>query len=475
MPLNVQVSPLDSLIQGFQVGQQLTPEAIQNRNLSNQLALQLQQLQVQKVQQQLNDYLHPENAISRQIQASLAGQSLNPVSGVVPSQAGLAGETIATPKAITPEQQNTLELGQIATDQAGLPAPVIPTAQTGVPITPILNNQGTPTGFSRDLSSAIQGSQNASILSGIQNASKYNQALDLINARAKAAAENPRAFAPQVKTDANGFLVHLDPETNTSSYVLDPNGDPINVGVQQQFLNTAQGFQQVSKRTNGGNAAVPVTVTNSQGEALIPSSVTTAQNTADRKIRNDLYKAVQSNEEVKNFETISRNFENLNNVTQSALDPSNQASSVRTGADTAAIDAFNLIFNPKGVVRQFSYVNTLQNRPLLDQGESILQRWIGTGGKITPEDLQSMLSLAAQAKANAVTSVKGQLKPILSRAEKAGVAQEDILPDSLLGISGQTSQQTSTLPTYRSQEEAIAAGHKKGEKVIINGVRGTLQ
>lgn len=159
MAVNVQVNPLESLIQGFQVGQQLTPAALQQRNLSNQLALQLQQIQVQRAQQQLNDLINPDAALSRQLKAELAGQSLSPMSGIVPVPVEVGSSIIQTPGAITPEQQVLLEAGQIAADEAGLASPSIPRAQAGIPITPFINPLGQPTGFGRDIESAISNTE----------------------------------------------------------------------------------------------------------------------------------------------------------------------------------------------------------------------------------------------------------------------------------------------------------------------------
>lgn len=159
MAVNVQVNPLESLIQGFQVGQQLTPAALQQRNLSNQLALQLQQIQVQKAQQQLSDLLNPDQALSRQLRAELAGQSFNPVSGVVPIPIEVGSSIIQTPGAITQEQQDLLQTRQIATDEAGLPSPVLPTAQMGAPIVPFVLPNNQPSGFGQDIEAAISNTE----------------------------------------------------------------------------------------------------------------------------------------------------------------------------------------------------------------------------------------------------------------------------------------------------------------------------
>lgn len=177
MPVNVQVNPLESLIQGFQAGQQLTPAAIQQRNLSNQLALQLQQIQLQRAQQEAYDYFHPEEKNMRTLRATLSGETRNPLSPTVrlsPLEVGIT-TPIALPGAITQAQQSALTTPAI--DEAGFPVlnQSIPRAAAlGESIVPILSDTGQPTGFADDFNKLIAGAGRQRRIENIIKPTEFN-------------------------------------------------------------------------------------------------------------------------------------------------------------------------------------------------------------------------------------------------------------------------------------------------------------
>lgn len=130
-------SPLDSLLQGYQQGRQI--RQMPQEDLMKQIQLQL-------AQAKLRDALNPEEAILRRFKAELGNKlaldaATSPETGVIQSpdtQGTLGSEQIQTPKALTPEDQSSLESGS----NIALP-------KAGTPITPI-SLSGKPTGFARD-------------------------------------------------------------------------------------------------------------------------------------------------------------------------------------------------------------------------------------------------------------------------------------------------------------------------------------
>lgn len=224
MAVNVQVNPLESLIQGFQVGQQLTPAALQQRNLSNQLALQLQQIQVQRAQQQLNDLMNPDAALSRQIRAQLAEQALNPASGVVVTPASLAGQIEARPGALSPQQQALLESRDVAAQEAGIPVDMTGiNVPRGTDITPILNPlTGSPTGLARDLTSQIQAAQQQAEISRATRGDQFlNVGGRLVRVGAQGGADVLVGKAPPTAQ----HRLYVNPDTNEADYYV-PGSQP---------------------------------------------------------------------------------------------------------------------------------------------------------------------------------------------------------------------------------------------------------
>lgn len=123
-------NPLESLIQGFQTGQQIQrlPQTLQEQEIMRQLNLAL-------AQQKLQDVLNPNAALAREVQQQLAVKGLlNPATGIENAPVGLEGEIIGTPRAIA---STAAELA------AGAP---VTSAAPGLPTTPI-SVGGIQTGF----------------------------------------------------------------------------------------------------------------------------------------------------------------------------------------------------------------------------------------------------------------------------------------------------------------------------------------
>lgn len=184
------VNPLESLVQGFTQGQ-----AIRNlpETLQTQRQMQLEQELTRRLnnaimQQKLIDLQNPQAALAREVQKSLAISSANPASGVVAMPAGLEGEVIAQPGALTADQQLALE--------AGGAAPTV--APAGVPIRPV-SLEGVPTGFGQDLTAAAAATEALSTAKG-QSALER---LILGNEARKAIAETGNASKERMATTGN--------------------------------------------------------------------------------------------------------------------------------------------------------------------------------------------------------------------------------------------------------------------------------
>lgn len=115
---------LDSVLGGIQQGIQLQrlPQTLQQQDLANQLQAAINQ-------QKLIDLQNPEAALARQVERELTLKgALNPDLGLLTAERGLG--TIATPGAITPQQQAALP-------STLTPQTVLPTAAAGIPVTEV--------------------------------------------------------------------------------------------------------------------------------------------------------------------------------------------------------------------------------------------------------------------------------------------------------------------------------------------------
>lgn len=422
----VPVNPLDELIAGFSQGQ-----AVRNlpQTLETQRQLKLEgeltrRLNNAILQQKLTDLQNPDQAIAREVQKALAIKSADPATGVVSMPAGLAGETIGQPGALSPEQQTAL--------LAGGAAPTV--APVGVPITPV-TVAGQPTGFGTDLSGAAAATEAMSTAKGTSAMDRL--LLTLMANKDISAAKN--ASNETIADNKPPTVLYIDPNTMKAYRDYAPGRVPMN---QMAFSGAGAGNSTPAPATHITSGILDVNAPSGptpQGRTKSDVSIDSANKKLDLRTTkiisdhvNQLRKDVESNHEIKDFQKVYRNFQNLDSITKDALSSANQKNStVRTGQDTAAIDAFNLIFNPQGVVRQFSYVNTLQNRPVLDQGASIIQRYLGTGGKITTADLNSLSSLAKIALENSKATALSNIQPIVQDATDSGIPLNRFLPDYL--------------------------------------------
>lgn len=173
-----QLSPLDAALQGLDQGirlQQL-PQTLQDQALQRQLNNAM-------LQEKLNNLQNPDAEWNRRLQKELIYQgALDRTKGIYQTPANLIGETIYNPGAITEQQQaalpspELLAMRQTALDQAGVPLPevAIPTAQGGLPESPIVGLGGKQLGLTSNPNAPIQAAQN-----------KLERDIQLANARAR--------------------------------------------------------------------------------------------------------------------------------------------------------------------------------------------------------------------------------------------------------------------------------------------------
>lgn len=117
---------LGGILQAAQLGRALSAEGLQQ----NQLALELQQLQLAEARERLRDLQDPSRATIRNLNAQLAAQSLNPLTGIVRTAGGF-NEAVPNFEAVA--QQSLAGLDQNVTptalpaSQVFLPAGDLPT------------------------------------------------------------------------------------------------------------------------------------------------------------------------------------------------------------------------------------------------------------------------------------------------------------------------------------------------------------
>lgn len=147
---NIMDQFVQALNQGISLGQ--LPQTLQAEAQQKQQQSILNAIRVATAQKQFEELNKtPEQRLAERFQESLIAQSYDPLSGVGRAVPGFEGQVVATPGAITPEQQNLLALRDAGVQAGGIPLE-LPTAPLGTPITPVLTPRGVPTGFTQDIS-----------------------------------------------------------------------------------------------------------------------------------------------------------------------------------------------------------------------------------------------------------------------------------------------------------------------------------
>lgn len=235
-------------------------EARRNKALSDQIALQLQGLQLENAR-------NPTAALDLALRSKLAQETSTPGTGIVVSPAGLESEIIAQPGAITPEQQVALQARDIAATAAGIPV-TLPTAESGTPIVPVTGVSGRPTGYSQDLGKAIaesialsraKGANTADIaqqrLLGLMERELMKREFDKENLEVK-----ERIRAMQEATKEKPMVINGVPYIyNAATRQLDPVGVP--EGFKPKTTPSKPLPRQIAERVSDAQSAVDNLIT----------------------------------------------------------------------------------------------------------------------------------------------------------------------------------------------------------------------
>lgn len=191
-------NPLDALIQGFQTGQAAVnlPEQLRQQQVAQQLAAQLQAVNLQRAQLELENLQNPDRAIARQIQTQLTAKRYDPTSGVIDAIPGFETVPIARPRAISPSEQQYLELG----GEQLLSARQAPLS----PIEPFLGPGGVPSGFAFDPTrpEAVSRAAQQAAATKLRTDEEIKQGFEIERINARNAARNFRTYInPNDPTD----------------------------------------------------------------------------------------------------------------------------------------------------------------------------------------------------------------------------------------------------------------------------------
>jgi len=431
MPVNVQVNPLDSLIQGFQTGMQLTPQAIQQRNLSNQLALQLQGLKVRQAQQALEDQLNPEAAVARKIKGQLAAESYNPNSDIVAVPTEVGASPIATPGAIGATEQDLLN------QESGGLSIVPPSAPAGQPVNPIIGPSGAPTGYGSDLNKAILGATQQAKLARIKGQPQLENQIALAEARAKfgkpqiiQSVDDPTklAFLSPGQELPEGFQPYIKPATTKSTGITGNEA--------AKAINEAQQVGIVYNPQEHGDLTSPAAYAKFKSQISDAGDVQGA--ITDAKLRPVAMRIqTQFNKEPvvqakKNLEIFGKE---AGDALQHIIDNPDEPAGAR---QIEAFDSFIKAFSAgKPTIAQYGQIEKYQSAG--DYFTNLLQR-ISTGQRLTNQELGTYASALKDASASIDAPYRKKVKQYQDEAVANGIKRsaaskvikseiEDVLPE----------------------------------------------
>lgn len=416
-----QVSPLDSLIQGGQQGLQFSqlPQQLEDQALARQLQNAING-------QKLYDLQNPDKALARRLQEELAYKSaFSPDSGVYQAPAGLAGQTIANPGAITPEQQAALpspeliNMRKIAEEMGGAPSPAvnIPTARAGANETPISLN-GIQTGFNLNPNIPAKAAED-----------KFSRQLELLNAR---------PVQNMLVPGANGYGVVPRSGDATFTPLLDANNNPVMPKTSGK-LSSLTPNARISALKYMGQYGIPL----EDDSALTPEEKGVYNAGLNQKKANEsklesknlkdisdqtevLSKDIQNNKAYQAFQTVSAASEAL----KKTLDYAKSNPTDQTGIKSAAVDAFNQIVNPHSVVRQTAFSQTTAGQSILNRFENFFEG-LSSGQTITSDQIQAMVDLAGEYEKASKQAALDEISTIKKRGDKRSINAEEYIPPKL--------------------------------------------
>lgn len=376
------VNPLDAALQGLQQGVQLQqlPQTLQDQALARQLqnAINTQQLQ---------DLQNPEAALARKLTQELTLRgALNPDLGIQAAPAGLVGQTIANPGAITAQQQaalpsvETLALRDAARAAGGVDIPtVIPTAAAGLPETPI-SVFGIQTGLNTNPNIPIRAADD-----------KLERQIQLANSRVRSAGVQGQ-FIP----DGLGGMIFAQKPTTPggevqTTRVSTPEGQAVVVAPRASAATASRGLTanaRLDMFKSLGKAGLPL-----DEKVSISDEERMAYNAAFKNKGNasedDIRKEFAKLPVVKSFNEINRQI----GIMRTAYDKLKDGGS-KGPIDQALITTYNKILDPDSVVRESEYSRTPEGAALIRRIEGRLEQYTKGGVAFTDAERKDLLDTA---------------------------------------------------------------------------------
>lgn len=482
-----QANVLDQFVQALNQGISLAqlPQTLQRENELQKQALILGSLKSAIAQQQLADLQNPDAALARKIKEELTTRAaLNPQSGFLPSE--VPGEIIATPGAI---EGVAGDLTGITERPAGAPL--------GTPTSPIIvGGRDIGISFNPNIPAQVKaaelkakydaagvpvrvitdefGNQQVVPLRQFGGVTPQASALTYADGGNVAAPVKP---APQVKmiekSDSQGFLQERPVTGGEWKYALNVDGTRVNVGIANKFFETESGTMTAPIRTPGGVAptASPL-LTGVQpppaAGGFVPVDGASTPLPAPRQVKappkasqgseQSLRKEFNSLPDVKEFLGIKPQFDRM----QAAIAESKKGGSL-VAVDQALINTFNKMLDEKSVVRESEYARTASDISVVNRVKGKAAKILQGGAGLTDEERNALSTMAQRfyniAKSNYDTTADYY----------SGIAEDRGFDAANIVRSYPGSTQS-----FSSEQEARKAGKKNGDRVVINGVPGTL-
>lgn len=483
-----QANVLDQFVQALNQGISLAqlPQTLQRENELQKQALILGSLKSAIAQQQLADLQNPDAALARKIKEELTTRAaLNPQSGFLPSE--VPGEIIATPGAI---EGVAGDLTGITERPSGAPL--------GTPTSPIIvGGRDIGISFNPNIPAQVKAAElkarydaagvpvrvitdefgNQQVVPLRQFGGVTPQASALTYAEG-GGVKAPEKSAPQIKmiekSDSEGFLMERPVTGGAWNYALTTDGKRVNVGIANKFFETESGTMTAPIRTPGGTAPTASPLLTgvqppSAAGGFVPVDGTATPPPAPRQVKappkasqgseQSLRKEFNALPDVKEFVAIRPQYQRM----QAALTESKKGGSL-VAADQAMINVFNKMIDPKSVVMVSEYARTARDVALLNQIKGKAERVLRGGAGLSDEERNAL-------------SVMSQRFFDISKSNYDATADyySGIAEDKGFDPTKVVRSYSDTVQSFSSEQEAREAGKQNGERVVINGVPGTLQ
>lgn len=483
-------NPLDSLIQGFQTGNQIQqlPKQLQDQELTRQVNNAI-------LRQKLFDLQNPQLALARQVQEKAAVDALNPESGVYQAPANQIGLTIGNPRAITPEQQSTLgsPIPSVPLEK-GFVQPYAPPMATETPIAP----GGYQTGYTENPNTVYQAEQNKLI-----RAIQLGQLTEKLQMTPSGLAFNPRTgtaqdvpvITPNQSPPLPAPTANPTPTPAPSSPEAPPNYDqsgnliPSDTAATPSIIpakNLTVHDQKIADKTAEDLAKGNIALGNAQklqqsGQAgNLANQKTMAQANQENKLAaqeaaentpQTITKNLDALNEVKDYAEANIRYNAIKNdeanllKSQSELSKNpndkslqDQVASDNRTLDTALNENFQRLLSNQRITSQFGGL-LYQGQPLLDKINGFVNQFTNGGNAYTDETRLSAVK-TAEAQFNAYKQARdAQIEGQRATYPDKNKFDKQIAPHFPGYVPGSIAPSTQTLPTVKTQADFDALPH----------------